>query len=162
MKKNDNDSSTVPKPRNLETGRAITHKIDLFQAMHEGAVVLTPNNRLSQHLLLNYGKLYRQPHQGPLVKPQCLSYESWLQQVYHHLIGQISHPTPNLLISNHQERFLWKNFTRILKPPNFQRISHQGSGCVAALCGLGDCLRSSCTPTQSPYASISALVPPVY
>jgi len=86
----------------------MNHTLDLFKYMQEGAVVLTPNNRLSLHLIQSYEKRFRIHQTGPLVKPQCFSYESWLQTIFQQItqkFAQCDHP---ILLSQQQQRVLWK------------------------------------------------------
>lgn len=85
----------------------MTHQIDLFKYMHEGAVIITPNNRLSAHLIQNYDEQYRKTQSGPLVKPLCFSYESWLHFLFNELCQrhpQHSHP---IILTEHQQHYLW-------------------------------------------------------
>ena len=86
----------------------MNHKVDLFQYMHEGATVLTPNNRLSLHLIEYYEKQHRRYHSGLAEKPRCFSYEAWLQDVFWSSSQRSSQDQHPLLLSNHQQRFIWK------------------------------------------------------
>lgn len=86
----------------------MNHTLDLFKYMHEGAVVLTPNNRLSLHLIQSYDRLYRQNQTGPLVKPLCFSYESWLQDAFQQTTQRLTQSLHPILLSHHQQRYMWK------------------------------------------------------
>ncbi len=80
---------------------------ELFQCLHDGALVITPNNRLAVHLLQTYDRLYRETQNGPLPKPLCFSYETWLLYLFNqltHRFAQTAHP---ILLSPHQQRYLW-------------------------------------------------------
>lgn len=71
-------------------------------------MVITPNNRLSTHLLQTYDRLYRGQQHAPTAKPRCFSYETWLDYLFKQItyrFPQLSHP---LLLSTPQQRYLWR------------------------------------------------------
>lgn len=76
--------------------------------MHDGALVITPNNRLSMHLIQTYDQLYRGSQIGPLAKPLCFSYESWLVYLFNQLSHRFASHTHPVLLSAHQQRYLWQ------------------------------------------------------
>ncbi|MBA2657111.1 MAG: PD-(D/E)XK nuclease family protein [Tatlockia sp.] len=83
----------------------ITNRVQLFQAMQEKALVITPNNRLSQELMNEFFKFSQEPVQA---KPSCLAYSTFLQSSYKKLCyysPDINHP---LVLSSQQCRFLWR------------------------------------------------------
>lgn len=93
---------------------SINTKTLLFNHMQNGAVVITPNNRLSQQLLDTFYQ-----HQTKLQavtlsvkKPLCFSYSTFLEILFKQL--QHRSPTKNhpILLTSAQERYLWQ---RILK-----------------------------------------------
>lgn len=88
------------------------HTLDIFERMYKGEMVITPNNRLSTHLLQTYDHLYRGQQSAPLAKPRCFSYENWL----HYLFKQITYRFPllvhPLLLSTLQQRYLWQMILR--------------------------------------------------
>lgn len=86
----------------------MNHTLDLFKYMQEGAVVLTPNNRLSLHLIQSYEKCFRLHQTGPLVKPQCFSYESWLHTIFQQITQKFAQRDHPILLSQQQQRVLWK------------------------------------------------------
>lgn len=85
----------------------MTHSIDLFKSMYEGVMVITPNNRLSQHLIHHYELIYRPTHPGTLVKPLCFSYEAALTYFYEKTIQQYAQSSHPMLLSKTQQRQIW-------------------------------------------------------
>ena len=86
----------------------MNHTLDLFQYLHDGAVVITPNNRLSQHLIQRYEKHVRPQQTGPLVKPQCFSYDTWLHTLFQQVCQEQPQSDHPILLSQHQQHYLWK------------------------------------------------------
>lgn len=80
----------------------------LLQSMHEGALVITPNNRLASHLIKNYESRYRSTQSGPLAKPLCFSYETWLIHQFNHITQNYAHDKHPCLLSRHQLRYAWE------------------------------------------------------
>lgn len=83
------------------------HTLDVLKYLHEGAMVITPNNRLSLQLLQAYDASYRSPG-TLLIKPQCFSYEAFLRHLFDKLRHQLPHQPHPLLLSEHQTRYLWR------------------------------------------------------
>lgn len=78
----------------------------LLQNLHNNALLITPNNRLSQQLLKNYVDKYLDT--ASIAKPICLPYQNFLQYLYQELQHQnpyIDHP---ILLTSAQESYLWK------------------------------------------------------
>lgn len=73
--------------------------------MAQGAVVLTPNNRLSAALLSNY---YTYSNKETVIKPQCIPYTVALQRIYEHLRFNHYDPSHPKLLNETQCRHLWK------------------------------------------------------
>ena len=84
------------------------HQIDVLKHMHAGAIVITPNNRLSQHLIQAYDERFRKTNIGPLTKPLCLSYTSWLEYLFQELNHRYPHDDHPILLSLAQQQFLWR------------------------------------------------------
>lgn len=83
----------------------------LQHALHNGAMLITPNNRLSNQLLRDYFYQYDN-HDTLLEKPTCLPYQTFLKSLYATLrdqTPQINHP---ILLSRTQERLLWQQILR--------------------------------------------------
>lgn len=79
----------------------------LLEEMLLGALVITPNNRLSKQLLDDYCIQYSQD-QNAIPKPNCMPFTTFLQKRYQkiqHAYPEIKHP---VLINNYQEICLWK------------------------------------------------------
>ncbi|PJD91509.1 MAG: endonuclease [Legionella sp.] len=85
----------------------MTHTLDVFKYLHEGALIITPNNRLSLQLLQTYDATYRDQN-TLLTKPKCFSYDSFLRHMFHKLRHQTPHHPHPLLLSEHQIRYLWR------------------------------------------------------
>lgn len=78
----------------------------LLQELHNNALVITPNNRLSQQLLKNFADKYLDA--SSIAKPTCLPYQNFLQHLYKILQHQnpyIEHP---VLLTTAQESYLWQ------------------------------------------------------
>ena len=77
------------------------------QALHDlrnHHVVITPNNRLAKTLLEDY---LHTSSQSVIEKPNCLSYDAFLQQLYFKLTHHTPNPTHPLLLTPQQARYLW-------------------------------------------------------
>ena len=73
--------------------------------MDNGATLITPNNRLSNQLLQEF---FKQSPVSVKEKPRCLPYPAFLSDQYkkaRHLYAHHKHP---ILLSAHQERYLWR------------------------------------------------------
>ncbi len=76
---------------------------DLFAKMAQGATIVTPNNRLSHHLLEKYLSQYP----IPVIKPLCFPYQAFLREQFdkvRHAYPRDRHPH---ILSKLQERILW-------------------------------------------------------
>jgi len=83
----------------------IKTKQELFTQMSAGAIVITPNNRLSNQLLHDF---YLQVKSVILDKPYCLPYQAFLRDLYtktRHQYPSSMHP---VLLSSIQQRHLWR------------------------------------------------------
>lgn len=85
--------------------QAINHKDTLQHLLHEGATVITPNNRLSSAILHDY--FYKFPEKT-IVKPQCLPYNTLLTHSYKQL--GYENPTEHYpkLLTALQCQHVWK------------------------------------------------------
>lgn len=81
----------------------------LFQLLSEKAVVITPNNRLSESLQERYFNY--QKHQT-LIKPNCFSYNTFIEKSYKQLVFNDPHHQLSTLLAPTQIRQIWR---RILK-----------------------------------------------
>lgn len=88
--------------------------------MSQDATIVTPNNRLSMQLLEDY---LAESRHTLVEKPNCFSYQAFLQQSYKNICHQsppsMIHP---LLLNANQQRFLWQ---KILSEDS-QQIANQG------------------------------------
>jgi len=84
-------------------------KQKLLDLMHQGALVITPNNRLSDSLLYDYFT-YRK--QNTLIKPQCLPYSSLLVRLFEQYRLTYCQPALPILLNELQCRFLWQTILR--------------------------------------------------
>ncbi|WP_133130324.1 PD-(D/E)XK nuclease family protein [Legionella yabuuchiae] len=86
------------------TIRKLSEQPLLHDLMRQGAVIITPNNRLSNQLLGDYSA---QTGHTVTDKPLCLPYQSFL----HHLYKQIIHARPfiehPIVLNAIQEYYLW-------------------------------------------------------
>ena len=82
---------------------------EIINQMHTGVTIVTPNNRLSRHLVAEY---YQHQEMQSIKKPSCLSYQSLLQQ----LLNKIRHEQPYkshpIVLTPTQQRLLWKNILK--------------------------------------------------
>ena len=78
----------------------------LFLAIQNGAILITPNNRLSNQLLHSF---FKQTSSIVKDKPRCLPYQAFLRDQYkkaRHLYANMSHP---ILLSPYQKSYLWRD-----------------------------------------------------
>jgi ATP-dependent helicase/nuclease subunit B len=83
----------------------VNTKIQLLELISQGAVAITPNNRLSSSLLSHY---FAYCDHDTLIKPQCLPYTQTLIQAYDKLRFthyEMIHPS---LFNELQCRYLWQ------------------------------------------------------
>lgn len=74
--------------------------------MLDNAMVITPNNRLSQQLLKNFADKYL--HIEYKSKPICLPYQNFLEYLYKVLQHQHPYLEHPVLLNTYQESYLWK------------------------------------------------------
>jgi len=76
----------------------------LFALIKQGAMVITPNNRLSSHVLSAFSRAEANP---VLEKPRCLPWQMYLQETFR--LHACQHPLTAMpvLLSLQQLRFLW-------------------------------------------------------
>ncbi len=84
----------------------LNNRADLFTKMAQGSTIITPNNRLSQHLLRDY---VRSSPDTVHDKPRCLPYLAYLQDCYKRIQHLYPHEKHPVLFNAHQERLLWHN-----------------------------------------------------
>lgn len=85
--------------------RKITSKEQVFNELKKGAIVITPNNRLSSHLLHDYFKFCNHP---TIDKPRCQPYTTLLTQAFaqlHYVNPALELPT---LFTTAQCQHLWR------------------------------------------------------
>ncbi len=83
----------------------IDNKHQLYELMHLGATVVTPNNRLSNQLIRDY---YNHQQSHVLDKPVCLPYPAFLRHQFQtlcHLYPKTNHP---VILSPVQQSHLWQ------------------------------------------------------
>nr|HAT8712757.1 PD-(D/E)XK nuclease family protein [Legionella jordanis] len=90
------------------------NKKELLAFMHQGAIVITPNNRLSNALLNDYIRQFPNPVQA---KPICLPYSAFLQNLYKEQGYNSLRPQPVLLTPG-QSRYLWRKILSKDRPVN--------------------------------------------
>ncbi len=79
----------------------------LLEELHNNAIIVTPNNRLSKQLLNDFADKYLHKSASAIEKPVCLPYQNFLQYLYKEIQHQnpyIEHP---ILLNSAQERYLW-------------------------------------------------------
>ena len=74
--------------------------------MGNGAILITPNNRLSNQLLQDF---FKQSNQSIKEKPYCLPYPTFLRRQYQKARQIYAHQTHPILLSPQQERHLWQS-----------------------------------------------------
>lgn len=77
---------------------------DLCQALIDGAVLITPNNRLAAQLLQH---AFGHARQSTLLKPRCHPYRAFLQACYRDFCFQHVNQRHAVLLSSTQEYALW-------------------------------------------------------
>lgn len=87
--------------------QALEHRQALFSMLKKGAIIITPNNRLSHHLLEDYFK-ETDEHTQSCDKPRCLPYQALLRLLYKELCYQSPHTNHPILFSQQQQRHLWR------------------------------------------------------
>jgi probable DNA repair protein len=76
----------------------------LFSLLKQGATVITPNNRLSNHLLTSFSRAQTgDVHE----KPRCLPYQMFLQESFRQHEYQNPQAKLPVLVSPQQLRYLW-------------------------------------------------------
>lgn len=78
---------------------------DIFNKMAQGAIIITPNNRLSNHLLKKYFKTMQS---SVLEKPVCIPYQAFLRHLFNELRHQAPYHNHPAILSAQQEHFLWQ------------------------------------------------------
>ncbi|RUR13748.1 PD-(D/E)XK nuclease family protein [Legionella sp. km772] len=76
----------------------------LLELIHQGAIVISPNNRLSAAVLHSY---FTVRQQNTLVKPQCLPYKQMLLKLFAQIRFNHYQPAPPMLLNEAQCRYLW-------------------------------------------------------
>lgn len=77
----------------------------LLEQMHQGAIVITPNNRLSRYLL----QAYHQYHQKTVIaEPSCFPFKQFLHRCYQELKAVDPNTTRPLLLNTAQTWAIWK------------------------------------------------------
>ncbi len=86
--------------------------------MRQGALVITPNQRLSQQLIQDY--FYQQ--QEPLIqKPRCFAYQTFLQELYQHALQSYPFEAHPRVLNSHQQRHLFAQILQTLLPAEHQQ-----------------------------------------
>ncbi|KTC65538.1 recombinase B (plasmid) [Legionella adelaidensis] len=81
----------------------LNNKAALLQELEKGAIVVTPNKRLSQHFLQSYIQQKKISK-----KPLCFSYHSFLHFLYKKVRHQLNRQAHPILLSKLQQLFLWQ------------------------------------------------------
>jgi len=84
----------------------LNNRSTLFAKMREGAMIITPNNRLSNQLLRDF--MRATPSTKCIEKPHCLPYTQFLRTSYQRLLQQTIDDSNPLLLTPAQETLLWK------------------------------------------------------
>lgn len=84
----------------------ITSTSTLLHALHDGAIAITPNNRLSNQLITDYYHTHK--NHALLEKPRCLPYRAFLKFLFTTLCDRQPHLKHPILLSQSQERYVWK------------------------------------------------------
>jgi ATP-dependent helicase/nuclease subunit B len=87
----------------------IKHEDELLNLIHQGAWVITPNNRLSHQLLQRAFLKKGNPVQE---KPRCMPYQAFLRDRFHQARQQAPHTHHPILLTALQQRYLWKEIIR--------------------------------------------------
>lgn len=83
----------------------INNRETLFDFMSQGAMVITPNNRLSNQLLQDY---YAHQASNIADKPLCMPYQAFLNDLYTRARHMHPHEEHPILLSNLQQRHIWQ------------------------------------------------------
>jgi ATP-dependent helicase/nuclease subunit B len=95
------------------TQHTIYSKDKLLTLLAEGAMVITPNNRLSNSLLEDYFKSsHKLSQQMAVAKPLCLPYNTACKNAWQANIATNTIKTPPLLITPFQYRHLWRTIVQ--------------------------------------------------
>ena len=78
----------------------------VIQAMRDGAVIITPNNRLAEQLLARY---ITEDGRRALEKPTCLPYPTFLRHAFERLCHQNPHNAHPVLLNDAQLRTVWRH-----------------------------------------------------
>lgn len=87
----------------------LNNKNKLLELMSQGAVVITPNNRLSADLERHY---FKSVTRNTLDKPRCQPYSMFLTQSYNQLKRNCTNSPFPLLLNNIQSRHLWQKIIK--------------------------------------------------
>lgn len=82
------------------------HRLELLEALREGATLVTPNNRLSAELLSLYCQTYKANH-SYVEKPACFPFQTYLQKLYQREIINNPETEYPVLLSPKQQYLLW-------------------------------------------------------
>jgi len=78
----------------------------LLPLIEEGALVLTPNQRLASRMLTAYGL---SQSSNVIEKPDIFAVEDWLNQLWCQFVLQSdAHASQSMILSSHQELMLWE------------------------------------------------------
>lgn len=77
---------------------------ELYALMQQGATVITPNNRLANHLLAGFS---RRQSSAVQEKPRCLPYQMFLQEAYHLHSRSNPHAILPVLLTAQQLNYVW-------------------------------------------------------
>lgn len=86
------------------------NKETLFEALAAGAMVITPNNRLSSQLLQDFFKTTARL--GNRREVACLPYKTFLQHWFKKLRHHDAHHSHPVLLSSTQQDYLWQQILR--------------------------------------------------
>ena len=81
------------------------HYSAVLNKLEQQVTVITPNNRLAKTLIEDY---LQQTHLSVLEKPSCLSYDTFLQHLYHNLLHHHPHVNHPVLLTKQQTLYLWQ------------------------------------------------------
>lgn len=84
----------------------LKNRSDLYTEMARGALIITPNNRLSNQLLRDFMRTVTSCASD---KPHCLPYAVFLSQCFHSIQHQHAHDTHPVLLNSHQTQAIWQN-----------------------------------------------------
>ena len=81
------------------------HYSKVLESLKKGAMIITPNNRLTKMLMDKY---LSHMQVAAIPQPLCLSYDNLLQSLYSRLLHETPHHPHPLLLNNYQIYYLWK------------------------------------------------------